>query len=106
MNLDRILIKIRPNAQWVLRGETLSDLEWLDKFQTKPTQAEIDIGQIQVDNEAYKKLREVAYPSLEDQLDSLWKCLKKLKADGINLGSDADAMITLINSVKAQFPKP
>jgi hypothetical protein len=29
---------LRPNAQWVLRGD---DLEWLDQAQTQPTDAEI-----------------------------------------------------------------
>jgi len=30
---------LRPNAEWVLRGD---DLEWLDQSQTRPTDAEID----------------------------------------------------------------
>jgi hypothetical protein len=30
---------LRPNAEWVLRGD---DLEWLDQNQTQPTDAEID----------------------------------------------------------------
>ena len=29
---------LRPNAEWVLRGD---DLEWLDTNQTRPTEAEI-----------------------------------------------------------------
>ncbi len=32
------LQSLRPNAQWVLRGD---DLEWLDQTQTQPTEAEI-----------------------------------------------------------------
>ncbi|WFU52294.1 hypothetical protein QA639_21545 [Bradyrhizobium pachyrhizi] len=40
--LAQVLSDIRPGAQWVLRGETLSDLEWLDAEQTEPTQAEVD----------------------------------------------------------------
>jgi hypothetical protein len=32
---------IRPNAQFVLRGD---ELEWLDTEQSKPTQAEIEAG--------------------------------------------------------------
>ena len=30
---------LRPNAEWVLRGD---DLEWLDQVQTEPTTAEIE----------------------------------------------------------------
>ena len=33
---------LRPGAQWVLSGDTLADLEWLDTAQLAPTQAEID----------------------------------------------------------------
>jgi len=33
------LLSLRPGAEWVLRGD---DLEWLDKEQTQPTDAEID----------------------------------------------------------------
>ena len=32
---------IRPNAQFALRG---NQLEWLDTYQSKPTQAEIEAG--------------------------------------------------------------
>jgi len=32
------LLALRPNAEWVLRG---NELEWLDTEQTQPTEAEI-----------------------------------------------------------------
>ena len=44
MNHSQILASvqyIRPNAQFVLRGD---ELEWLDTEQSKPTQAEIEAG--------------------------------------------------------------
>lgn len=34
----RAIHELRPNAEWVLRGD---DLEWLDSSQTEPTEAEI-----------------------------------------------------------------
>ena len=36
------LMSLRPNAQWVLRGDAYSGLEWNDQVQTCPTQEEID----------------------------------------------------------------
>jgi hypothetical protein len=33
---------LRPGAQWVLLGDALGDLEWLDTEQSVPTQAEVD----------------------------------------------------------------
>ena len=44
--LTSALNVLRPGAQWVLRGDTLSDLEWIDTEQSVPTQAEVD-AQIQ-----------------------------------------------------------
>ena len=38
MNKANALTSLRPDAQWVLRGD---DLEWLDTEQTQPTDAEI-----------------------------------------------------------------
>lgn len=43
----------------------------------------------------YDQRRKEEYPSLEDQLDALWKG-----------GKDADAMRKKIMDIKAQFPKP
>lgn len=40
--LPEAIAALRPGAQWVLRGPTLADLQWLDQVQTRPTQAEID----------------------------------------------------------------
>ena len=31
-----------PNASWVLRGWTYSDLEWKDESKTKPTEAQFN----------------------------------------------------------------
>jgi len=36
------LISLKPKAQWCLNGFNYSDLEWLDKTQTKPTEEEIN----------------------------------------------------------------
>ena len=38
---DAILI-LRPGAEWILRGDDISGLEWLDSSQTKPTETEIN----------------------------------------------------------------
>jgi hypothetical protein len=42
MNITELMAKalnnLRPNSDWVLRGD---DLEWLDQNQTQPTDAEI-----------------------------------------------------------------
>ena len=36
------LQSLKPGAEWTLRGEDYSGLEWVDKKQTKPTETEIN----------------------------------------------------------------
>ena len=97
INKETALFSLRPNAQWVLRGD---DLEWLDTEQTQPTDAEIDVEvirlQAEYDNNEYQRLRASAYPSMQDQLDmQYW--------DGVN-GTTTwqDAIAT----IKTENPKP
>lgn len=49
---------LRPGAEWVLRGNEFSGLEWLDKKQTVPTEAQVT-AQIKTmdDAEAARLLR-------------------------------------------------
>lgn len=106
MDTVKILQLIRPGAQWAVRGDTLADVEWLDQVQIKPTQAEMDAGQLQIDALAYRDSRRLEYPALGDQFDSLWKCLQVLKSNGVTIGADAEAMIAAVNAVKVKYPKP
>ena len=94
MNKADALQTLRPNAQWVLRGD---DLEWLDTEQTQPTEAEITAEvlrlQAEYDNNEYQRQRAKAYPSIADQLDLIYH-------EGI------DAWKATIAAVKMQYPKP
>ena len=36
------LLALKPGAEWTSRGDNYSDLEWLDKSQTKPTEEELN----------------------------------------------------------------
>ena len=82
-----------PSAEWVLRGDTL---EWLDTNQTQPTEAEIqaEITRLQAEYEAneYQRQRAQAYPSIADQLDTIYH-------EGI------DAWKAQIAAVKQEYPK-
>ena len=87
------ITSLRPNAQWVLRGD---DLEWLDTEQTQPTETEItaEIARLQADYEAklFQRQRAMAYPSIQDQLDLLYH-------------GGMDAWKAAITAVKEEFPK-
>ena len=41
-DIPAALQALKPGAEWVLRGDALSGLEWLDKKQTVPTEKEIN----------------------------------------------------------------
>ena len=94
MNKADALQSLRPNAQWVLRGDVI---EWMDTEQTQPTEAEIqaEITRLQAEYEAneYQRKRASAYPSIADQLDKIYH-------EGI------DAWKAQIAAVKQEYPKP
>lgn len=97
MNIVNALYSLRPNAQWVLRGD---ELEWLDTEQTQPTDAEIqaEIARLQAEYTAkqYQRDRAAAYPSLAEQLDmQYWDSI-----NGTTTWADA------IAAIKQQYPKP
>ena len=41
-DIPAALQSLKPGAQWTLRGDTYSGLEWIDSSQTKPTETEIN----------------------------------------------------------------
>lgn len=73
---------LRPNAEFVLRGD---ELEWLDKKQTKPTDSEIqaEITRLQAEYNAneYQRQRATQYKPITDQLDMLWHAIDTGKLD-------------------------
>ena len=87
------LCSLRPGAHWVIRGD---DLEWLDTEQTQPTDAQIATElarlQAQYDANEYQRQRAKEYPSIADQLDTLYH-------------SGLDAWKAQIKTVKDKYPK-
>ena len=57
-DIPAALQSLKPEAEWILRGEDYSGLEWLDSSQTKPTETEINSKISELDNaEAMRLLR-------------------------------------------------
>ena len=57
-NIPEALQALKPEAEWTLRGENYSGLEWLDSSQTKPTETEINSKISSLDSaEAMRLLR-------------------------------------------------
>ena len=57
-DITHALPALKPGAEWILRGEDYSGLEWLDSSQTKPTETEVNSKISELDNaEAMRLLR-------------------------------------------------
>ena len=57
-DITQALNSLKPGAEWVLRGNDYSGLEWLDSSQTKPTETEVNSKISELDNaEAMRLLR-------------------------------------------------
>jgi hypothetical protein len=84
-----------PNAEWIMRGDTL---EWLDTEQTQPTESQIatEMARLQAEYEAkeYQRKRVVEYPSIGDQLDALF-----------HAGVFPEDMAEQIQAIKDKYPK-
>ena len=87
--IEDALISLKPNAQWIKRGD---ELEWLDTTQTQPTDSEITAEvtrlQTEYDNNQYQRDRATEYPAIADQLDDIfhngidgWKATIQLTKD-------------------------
>ena len=93
------IFSLRPNAQWVLRGE---ELEWNDTIQTKPTEQELqaEIVRLQAVYNAneYQRFRASEYPPLADLADALYH---QSKGDETKL----TAYLAKCEAVKQKYPK-
>ena len=96
------LQSLKPNAQWVLRGDVI---EWLDDTQTQPTDAEIatEVTRLQAEYDNNQYQRDRNYAPTGDQLDMLWHSI-----DAGEFGDTAKQSEFYIanKAVKDANPKP
>ena len=75
-DITHAILALKPGAEWNLRGDNYSGLEWLDKSQTKPTEEEVvrKLAELEYMDEInqYQRDRKVAYPSAGDQFDRIF----------------------------------
>ena len=111
-DITSALQALKPAAQWTLRGEDYSGLEWLDSSQTKPTETEVNSKISSLDAaEAMRLLRierdaRIAKTdwraSADLTLADAWKtyrqALRDLPASATpKLGSDYELDLTSVN---------
>jgi hypothetical protein len=92
------LHSLRPGAQWSLNGNNYDGLIWFDGNELSiPTkeevQSEVEILQAEYEHNQYQRDRASAYPSIQDQLDTLYH-------------QGYDGWKAMVNEVKNKYPKP
>lgn len=96
MDITQCLLELCPSAEFVVRENDYSKVEWHSSNLPMPTLAEVQAKAQEIAaRNSYVAPRLRAYPPLSDQLDAIWKG-----------GDEAEAMRAKILGVKAQFPKP
>ena len=90
---DKAILKINPNAIFIIRGE---EIEWLEGTTPIPkADIEAKMVEVQADYDAKQYQRDRVYPSIGDQLDMQYKDL----LNGTTTWKDAVA------KVKSDNPK-
>ena len=95
-NIISAILAIKSDAQVSVNAEDINQITWHDGNPTKITEKQILDKQAELktiyDNNKYQRDREVAYPSIKDQLDDLYH-------NGIN------GWKKTIKAVKDKYPK-
>jgi hypothetical protein len=73
--IGKAILKINPNAVFVIRGE---EIEWLEGTTPIPkADIESKMVEVQAEYDANQYQRDRVYPSIGDQLDMLWHTMDK-----------------------------
>ena len=73
-DIPAALQALKPGAEWVLRGDQWSGLEWLDKKQTVPTEKEVTDKIVELDAAEGMRLLRVERDAKLSALD--WEVVK------------------------------
>jgi hypothetical protein len=98
MDITKALVSLRPGAQWSILGEDYENLIWSDENELPPpteeeVQVEIERLKAEYNNNQYQRDRASEYPSIQDQLDTLYH-------------QGYDGWKAMIDVVKNKYPKP
>ena len=109
-DITHALIALKPGAQWTLRGDDISGLEWVDTKQTQPTETEINSKIAELDNAEPMRLlrieRDVRIAKTDWRASSdltladVWKtyrqALRDITTQTPKLGSDYELDLTSV----------
>ena len=102
--ITQAIKKINPNAEIVLRGDDINNIEWVNGTTPIP-KADIEAKMNEMANEPeqsnYAQQRRNAYPPIGDQLDMLWHSIDQ----DPQLKSKYFDFYEAIKAVKVKYPK-
>ena len=99
--ITQAIKKINPNAEIVLRGDDINNIEWVNGTTPIP-KADIEAKMNEIGTESnYAQQRKNAYPPIGDQLDMLWHSIDK----DPQLKSKYFDFYEAIKGVKVKYPK-
>ena len=102
--IDKAIYKINPNAEYVIRGNDINKITWLNGTTPIP-KADIEAKMNEMANEPeqsqYAEQRRNAYPAIGDQLDMLWHSIDQ----DPQLKSKYFDFYEAIKAVKVKYPK-
>lgn len=98
MDYFKAILELRPGSRFSIEGSDYSTLWWSDDNELgPPTEAEVlaeaERLHVEFTNNQYQRDRAKAYPSIQDQLDTLYH-------------QGYDGWKEEINKVKEKYPKP
>jgi len=91
-DITQAIVEIKSDAQVSVKGDDINQITWHDGNPTNITKAQILAKQVELksnyDAKSYSRNREIAYPSVKDQLDDIfhngingWKATIKATKD-------------------------
>jgi hypothetical protein len=98
-DITHALSSLVPGSQWVVRGDSYSDIEWLGGGELPSEEelfAEVEKLQLAYDAMEYSRLRAKEYPDFKNYLDGIVKGDKEQIAE----------YIAACQAVKDKYPKP
>lgn len=98
MDIFKAVLSLQPDAKFSLAGNEYENLIWFDENELPPPteeelQVEIERLQAEYEYNQYQRDRAFAYPSIQDQLDTLYH-------------QGYDGWKASISEVKNKYPKP
>ena len=95
IDISKALLTLAPTAIWRMEGEDYETIVWMcnEPMPSKEAiEAEIARAKTELENTQYQRDRAQAYPSIEDQLDTLYH-------------GGYDVWKAQIQAIKSKYPK-